>query len=177
MEIKISPHSRDRSKKVKGVIIHSIGEYIKDHGYCIDFLDKIKLSAHYFISPGGKVIQCVNPSQVAFHAGASSWKGEKNLNETYIGIELMIPGEHDFSSFLKAIKSPLNFSNAQYKKCAQLCNSLCKEFDISPEYILRHSDVSGPSVRKDPKEDPGEGFSMKVLKDLMIVKKFIAENK
>jgi N-acetylmuramoyl-L-alanine amidase len=45
-------------------------------------------SAHLVIDRDGSIIQCVDLSRIAWHAGASSWKKRSNLNRFSIGIEL-----------------------------------------------------------------------------------------
>ncbi len=45
-------------------------------------------SAHLVIDRDGSVIQCVDLTRIAWHAGASAWKKRSNLNRFAIGIEL-----------------------------------------------------------------------------------------
>ena len=57
------------------------------------FLDKrSKLSCHWLISKRGTIYKIVNEENIAWHAGKSFWKGEFNLNNRSIGIELENPG-------------------------------------------------------------------------------------
>ena len=51
-----------------------------------------KVSAHYFISEAGEVIRLVDEDKRAWHAGASYWRGHKDVNSASIGIELDNPG-------------------------------------------------------------------------------------
>jgi N-acetylmuramoyl-L-alanine amidase len=45
-------------------------------------------SAHLVIDRDGSVIQCVDLTRIAWHAGVSVWKKRSNLNRFAIGIEL-----------------------------------------------------------------------------------------
>ena len=51
-----------------------------------------KVSAHYFISEDGEVVRLVDEDKRAWHAGASYWRGHKDVNSASIGIELDHPG-------------------------------------------------------------------------------------
>jgi N-acetylmuramoyl-L-alanine amidase len=54
-----------------------------------------KVSAHYVIEEDGRIFALVPEEMRAWHAGASSWCGETDLNSRSIGIELVNPG-HEF---------------------------------------------------------------------------------
>ena len=81
---------------------------------------------------------------IAWHAGESSWKNYKSLNQKSIGIEITNPGhQHGYKKFTKKqITSLLNLSKF-----------LIKKYKISPKNILGHSDIA--VLRK---KDPGEKF-------------------
>jgi N-acetyl-anhydromuramyl-L-alanine amidase AmpD len=103
---KINTNSRIRQPHqypVVGIIVHSMGQYIGDV-HASDFLSEIGLSAHYLVEPNGDVIQCVDPERVAYHAGVSRWKEHSGLNSNFLGIELLIEGEHDWSSFVRLMR-------------------------------------------------------------------------
>lgn len=159
--------SRTRNKPADGIVIHSMGQYVGDQ-YAPDFLDNIGLSAHYFVDPDGFIVYGVPHERVAFHAGVSEFKGQTNLNSTFIGIEILIEGKHNWGSFKEAIQKPESFTGMQYARTAEICNNLMKIYsDITKERIVEHSQVSGADVRKNPKIDPGEGFDMEKLKSLI----------
>lgn len=157
---------KDRKKEVDKIIIHSMGESINGM-FAPDFLNSLGLSAHFFIDSAGNTIYGVDHEKIAFHAGESEYKGETDLNKTSIGIELLVAGDHDWNSFKEAIKDPDTFTADQYKRCARLCRQLMNIYPITKDRILRHSEVSGPDVRDDYKIDPGTGFDMQRLKDLI----------
>lgn len=156
----------ERERDVNMIVIHSMAEYIEGE-YCYDFLQRIGLSAHYFITPKGEVIHGVGHKYKAYHAGESQWRGVSDLNENSVGIELLIEGDHNYASFLQAIKRADSFTDEHYETCAKICRDLMNIYDIQKSNIVGHSQVSGPEVRDDPKKDPGAAFSMKRLKDLI----------
>lgn len=156
---KPNPNYKARTKQVNGVVVHSMGEYI-DGKHASDFLKTIGLSAHYLITPEGDLIECVSPDDVAYHAGVSEWQGQTYLNSTYVGIELLVEGKHNYGSFLEAIKKPQTFKDVQYETLACVCRDLMSKYpNIDKSRIVSHSDVSGLNVRPDdPKQDVGSGF-------------------
>ena len=165
-EKKPNPNFSFRSQPPDGILIHSMGQHIKGYGHASDFLKKIEISAHYLIKPDGGVIKCVDPEDKAWHAGESQFKDQIYLNSTFIGIEILVEGEYTYSTFLEKIKEENAFYFKQIDSCATLCALLCDQYNISLERILRHSDVSGPDIRDDPKFDPGEGFNWNTFKEL-----------
>lgn len=127
------------------IIIHSMGEFIdagdKDY-HAKEWLDRLRLSAHYLICPSGVIIQTRSDDRVAYHA-----KGH-NLNT--IGIEFLVSGLHTYGTFLKAIEKDYITSD-QLIAGTELCRELSKKYS-SPK-IERH-DLLDP----DRKFDPGKGF-------------------
>ena len=103
-----------------------------------------QVSSHYFIDESGKVLQLVPEARRAWHAGASRWKGESDLNSSSIGIEIVNPG-HDGGL------PP--FPAAQIEAVIELCRDIAERRAIAPERILAHSDIAPGR-----KIDPGENF-------------------
>ena len=110
---------------------------------------KSKVSCHYLINRKGKVIQMVDDTNIAWHAGKSRWKNFVNLNKNSLGIELINKG-HQFGYQA--------FSDQQIKSLISLCKILKKKFRIKKENFLGHSDIA--PLRK---SDPGEKFPWKKL--------------
>ena len=69
-----------KSKNIKYLIFHYTG--MKNEEKAIDRLKdaKSKVSSHYLIKKNGQIILLVPPSYIAWHAGVSSWKRDKFLN-------------------------------------------------------------------------------------------------
>lgn len=100
------------------------------------------VSAHYLIAENGTVYRMVPESRRAWHAGASSWAGETDINDRSIGIELANPG-HELGY--------RPFAEAQMAALEALCADILKRHPIPPRRVLGHSDVA-PSRKRDPGE-------------------------
>jgi N-acetylmuramoyl-L-alanine amidase len=103
-----------------------------------------KVSAHYTIDEDGTVYRHVPEDMRAWHAGASYWAGERDINARSIGIELVNPG-HEFGY--------RDFPAAQIAALIALSQGILKRHPIPPQRVLGHSDVA---PRR--KIDPGEKF-------------------
>ena len=99
----------------------------------------------------GHIIQMVAEARRAWHAGASSWAGETDINSCSIGIEIANPGhDHGYPDFPKR----------QIAAVTALCRSIFTRHQIPADRVLAHSDVAPAR-----KQDPGEKFPWKVLAD------------
>ena len=103
-----------------------------------------KVSAHYFISEDGEVIRLVNEDKRAWHAGASYWRGHKDVNSASIGIELDHPGH---------ALGYREFAEAQIEALVPLLHDIVRRYDIPRANVVGHSDVAPAR-----KTDPGELF-------------------
>ncbi len=90
----------------------------------------------------GKIWQLIAESRRAWHAGASFWAGETDINSRSIGIELVNPG-HDGGA------PP--FPRAQIDATIALVRDIAQRLRVAPQRILAHSDVA-PARKKDPGE-------------------------
>ena len=136
-------------KRIKFIIIHYTG--MKKESHAIKKLQnpKSKVSSHYLIKNNGEILKLVPDLYEAWHAGVSTWKRFKSLNQNSIGIEITNPGhQHGYK----------NFSSKQIFSLKKLLNFLIKKFKINKKCILGHSDVS-PGRKK----DPGEKFPWEML--------------
>ena len=173
MKIKKLPSPNCSSRdghQVDMIVIHAIslpaGEF--GTGHVLDlFLNRLdytahpyfkelegqRVSTHYFIDREGTVIELVDPDQMAWHAGESSFEGREGCNPFSIGIELEGSPNHPFTE-------------EQYHALKELCLTLMKRYPlITPERIVGHSDIA--SGRK---EDPGPLFAWEKLRDELGVK-------
>ena len=140
---------RKKNKTVKYIILHYTGMKSLQSAYSRLNSTSSDVSAHYLISKQGKIYNLLCPRFMAWHAGKSQWKGDKNLNDTSIGIELENKGhEHGYTKF--TIK--------QYESLRKLLNFLRTTYKIDDQSILFHSDIS-PNRKK----DPGEKFKLKKI--------------
>jgi len=95
-----------------------------------------KVSAHFVIDRSGQIYQFVPEKHKAWHAGKSSWKGRKNVNNFSIGIELV------------GISTQL-FTEEQYESLIGILRKLRIAFDIKEENVIGHEHVS-PGRKVDP---------------------------
>lgn len=102
------------------------------------------VSSHYLVFEDGRVVQMVEESERAWHAGKGYWAGETDINSRSIGIEIANPG-HEFGY--------TDFPAEQIDAVISLCRGILARHPIPPERVLGHSDVA--PMRK---EDPGERF-------------------
>ena len=72
-------------------------------------------------------------------------------------------------SFLKAIKKPGTYTQAQFDRAVEVCKYWIKLYKIPISNIVRHSDCSGDHVRGKGKgkRDPGAAFDWKAFKEAL----------
>jgi N-acetylmuramoyl-L-alanine amidase len=137
------------SRQIKFIIFHYTG--MKSESDALSRLTDIQseVSCHYLIKNNGEIVKLVPDLYIAWHAGKSSWKNYKSLNQNSIGIEITNPGhEHGYKKFAKK----------QISSLLKLSKFLIKKYKITPNNILGHSDIS--VLRK---KDPGEKFTWEYL--------------
>jgi len=103
-----------------------------------------KVSAHYFISEEGEVVRLVDEGKRAWHAGASYWRGHKDVNSASIGIELDHPGHAN---------GYRGFAEPQIEALLPLLDDIVRRHGIARANVVGHSDVAPAR-----KVDPGELF-------------------
>ena len=111
------------SKQIKFIIFHYTG--MKSEWDALKRLTDIQseVSCHYLIKNNGKIVKLVPDLYVAWHAGKSSWKNYKSLNQNSIGIEITNPGhEHGYKKFKKK----------QVSSLLKLSKFLIKKYKIKP---------------------------------------------
>ncbi len=152
MSINYSPNFDTKKRsipKVKYLIFHYTG--MRSENAAIKRLTNksSKVSCHYFIKKSGEIIKIVPDLYIAWHAGISSWKKDKSINSSSIGIEISNPG-HNYGY--------KKFSQKQITSIIKLSKNLKKRYKIKKENVLGHSDIA--PLRK---KDPGEKFPWKLL--------------
>ena len=134
------------------IIVHAMAEYINDPYpiFAPDFLEKYGLSAHALIVPNGDAMICRNDQSGAYHA--------RSFNTNSLGVEFLVPGDHNYGSFIEAMKTDYVTQEA-WRTGVELVSGWCKKWDIDPrdadkkKGVKRHSDISPGR-----KVDPGSGF-------------------
>ena len=137
------------SKQIKFIIFHYTG--MKSESDALKRLTDIQseVSCHYLVKNNGEILKMVPDLYIAWHAGKSSWKNYKSLNQNSIGIEITNPG-HEFGY--------KKFSKKQISSLLKLTKFLIKKYNINSKNILGHSDIA-PQRKK----DPGEKFPWEYL--------------
>ena len=104
-----------------------------------------EVSAHYVVLEDGRIVQMVPESRRAWHAGASAWKGWRDVNSRSLGIEIVHPGHLD------GTMPP--YPEAQLAAVSALAGDIVARWGIPAERVLGHSDIA-----PERKDDPGEAF-------------------
>jgi N-acetylmuramoyl-L-alanine amidase len=144
-KVRPSPNFGERKdgKAVSALILHYTG--MKTAKGAEDWLcaDESQVSAHYLVYEDGRIVQMVREADRAWHAGASYWQGERDLNSVSVGIEIANPGHHGYT----------DFPDQQVEAVIKLCRGIIRRHRIIPERVLAHSDIAPGR-----KVDPGEKF-------------------
>ena len=113
-----------------------------------------KVSAQYCIDEDGRIHRLVAEDLRAWHAGTSYWRGESDINNRSIGIEMVNPG-HEFG--YRA------FPARQMDAFRELALDILGRHPIPARNVVGHSDVA--PVRKC---DPGEFFDWYAMAEASI---------
>ena len=108
-----------------------------------------RVSCHYLIDEAGAVVQMVDESLRAWHAGVSHWQGETDINSCSIGIEIHNGGH--------AAGMP-EYTDRQMRSVIELSRAIVARHKIPPSRVLAHSDIAPAR-----KIDPGEYFDWERL--------------
>lgn len=135
---------RKEGKRADMVLLHYTG--MPDTGQALQWLCNpvSEVSCHYFVFEDGRVLQLVPEGRRAWHAGVSSWAGERDVNSVSLGIEIAHPG-HDAAGAMAP------YPEAQIEAVIALVRDLGARHSIAPHRVLAHSDVA-PRRKRDPGE-------------------------
>lgn len=141
---RLSPNWNERTLPITMVVLHYTE--MKPVETALDRLcdPEAQVSAHYLISEEGLVTRLVHEENRAWHAGASYWRGHKDVNSASIGIELDHPGH---------ALGYRPFESAQIDALIPLLHRIMQQYDIPRANVVGHSDVAPAR-----KTDPGELF-------------------
>ncbi len=140
-----SPNHGDRAgRPVDILLLHYTG--MPDDEQALAWLcdPRSQVSSHYFVHADGRVLALVPEDRRAWHAGASRWGGETDINSRSIGIEIANAGHPGGQP---------DFPGAQIEALIALCREIVGRQPIPPHRVLAHSDVAPGR-----KLDPGERF-------------------
>lgn len=144
--------------RVKVLVIHYTAD---DFDTSLATLTDKHVSSHYLIPAtppreGGKPLiwQLVPERELAWHAGASFWRGASRINDTSIGIEL----ENRGWIKVNGAKQFVPFNPPQIAVLTDLARDIIARYDIKPQNVVAHADIA--PQRKD---DPGPLFPWQQL--------------
>jgi N-acetylmuramoyl-L-alanine amidase len=105
------------------------------------------VSAHYLVrDQPAEVYQLVDENHRAWHAGASYWAGNQNLNSASIGIEIVNLG---FTDAPDGSRLRYPFPQAQIDQVIALAKDIVARNHITPDHVLGHQDIA-PGRKQDP---------------------------
>ena len=114
-----------------------------------------QVSSHYLVNDDPvRIYGLVDENRRAWHAGASSWSGNTNLNASSIGIEIVNPGYTDTPT--GRVYAP--YPSEQIDAVVALLKDIAKRHQVRPDRIVGHNDIA--PMRK---QDPGPAFPWKRL--------------
>ena len=142
---RLSPnHGERRAAAIDILLLHYTG--MPDHDQALAWLCRgdSQVSSHYFVHEDGRILSLVAEERRAWHAGASSWAGEYDVNSRSIGVEIANVGHPGGLP---------DYPDAQIEAVIALCRDILDRHPIPPHRVLGHSDVAPGR-----KLDPGERF-------------------
>jgi N-acetylmuramoyl-L-alanine amidase len=143
--------------RVRMIVLHSTAargpgdyNYLRRGGS-----DARPVSIHYYVDKAGNVAQMVDDKDIAWQAGASTWKVDgkfisPSCNAISIGIEL---------ENLNTGRDP--YPQAQYGATLALVRYLVARYNIPRRQLVRHLDIA-PKRKTDPAGFPWERFVAEV---------------
>jgi N-acetyl-anhydromuramyl-L-alanine amidase AmpD len=100
-----------------------------------------QVSAHFTVGKDGKIVQMVEDTARAWHAGVSELDGVRGVNDFSVGIEIVN---------LNDGRDP--YTDAQYEAVANIIRHLREQYYLPDSRIVSHEHVARPPGRKsDPK--------------------------
>ena len=139
------------SKQIKFIIFHYTG--MQKESAAINRLTNIQseVSCHYLIKNNGEIIKIVPDLFIAWHAGKSSWKNYKSLNQNSIGIEITNPGhEFGYKKFSKKqILTLLKLSKFLIKNRGLKTSKIEKKFFFNNLFKIGYSKKTPKDLNKD----------------------------
>jgi N-acetylmuramoyl-L-alanine amidase len=144
-----SPNFEPRKAPPDMIVLHYTGMRTGEEALARLRDPQAKVSSHYVVEEDGRVFRLVPEERRAWHAGASFWKGERDVNTASVGVEIVNPG-HEFGY--------RPFPDAQIASVIELVADIRTRWMVEDDRIVGHSDIA-----PDRKEDPGEFFPWKQL--------------
>lgn len=121
-------------EKIRGIVVHYTANpkstAIQNRNYFEGLKDSgaSKVSSHFVIGLDGEIVQCIPSSEISYASN------ERNVDT--LSIECCHSDETG------------KFNKDTYKSLVHLTAWLCCEFNLSPDDIIRHYDVTGKNCPK-----------------------------
>ena len=144
-----SPNFDPRTVTPSMLVLHYTGMQTGEEAIARLRDPEARVSSHYVVEEDGRVFRLVPEERRAWHAGASYWRGRRNVNGDSIGIEIVNPG-HEWG--YRA------FPEAQVAAVIALTADIRSRWEIEDRDIVGHADVAPGRT-----DDPGELFPWKRL--------------
>jgi N-acetylmuramoyl-L-alanine amidase len=148
-QVETQHQAQGADQRIRFLVMHYT---VEDFHSSLKTLTDEHVSAHYLLPEhpplrDGKRVafQLVSEKMRAWHAGASSWSGRSNLNDTSIGIEIVNSG---FSRTLLG-KQWQPYSTEQIDLLILLSGDIVQRYAIKPTDVVGHSDIA-PQRKQDP---------------------------
>jgi N-acetyl-anhydromuramyl-L-alanine amidase AmpD len=156
--------SPNQDSRARTLVLHYTAQTLADS--IASLTDPVKqVSSHYLVpdaADGGalfRVYALVPEARRAWHAGISYWQGERMLNASTVGIEVVnlgFPAQDESAPFMNRRWYP--YPDAQVAVVGRLAADVVARHAILPQKIVGHSDVAPGR-----KVDPGPLFPWKKL--------------
>ena len=152
-----------KNERIQFIVVHYTAT---DNLGSIKELTSSRVSSHFLVldEEDNKIYSLVPLEQRAWHAGASSFRGRTNINDTSVGIEIVSDG---IAREYRADSNPyhpydhyVDYKPIQIEKVAQIIKYVAEKYNVPARNIVAHSDIA-PGRKK----DPGAKFPWKELYD------------
>lgn len=130
--------------RIKYIVIHYFGSLGSAAAVANYFRSAYRgASAHYTLDEGDTVYQCVEDGDIAWHCGTKGkYLHPYCRNSNSIGIEVR-PYKIDPSTAVDATKKDWYFTDKTIDNLVVFTKYLMKKYNIPPENVVRHYDVTG----------------------------------
>lgn len=133
-------HNVGDISRIKYIVIHYVGALGGAKANCKYYATANRnASAHYYVGFDGEIWQSVEDNNIAWHCGAKAYKHPECRNANSIGIEMCVRNNGNLADTSK----DWYFEDATVASTIELTKWLMKKYNISPDHVIRHHDVTG----------------------------------
>lgn len=163
---------KPRRTPVLGIVFHGMGQYVVTGQGTLSAASFLRdspeicgaaYSAHCLNEPSGRLEILASDEWRTWHAGVSELGDIRHLNEAFLGIEFLVPGEWVYDpNFINQMKrGTVKFTEEQYISGAWWIATKMLKYGFERYMVVPHSQVAGDDVRGEGrgKLDPGVGFN------------------